>query len=97
MTIDCSAGASVASFVAPVTDGDPVNTPEELSLNSKRDATSKSVSRSTYCSSDSEEKSHAYETLIGFRCNTDFLREALSSEGLVRMAGIMCHVSLTGA
>jgi hypothetical protein len=96
MAIGSGAVASVALFAAPlrVTDTRSVETPlaEEPSLlDSERDATSKSASRSTYSSSDSEERYD--ETLIDFRC---LLCEALSSEGFLRMAGILCHVSLAG-
>ena len=75
--------ASVALFAAPRL--------EELLLllDSERDATSKSVSRSTYSSFD------VHEPLIGFfRC----LYEALFSEGFLRSrrAGILYHVRLAG-
>lgn len=78
MAIGSGAVASVAMFA------DPLRVTEPSLLDSERDATSKSASRSTQ-SSDSEE-TYVYETLIDFRC---FLcDEVLSSEGFVRMAGI---------
>ena len=88
IAIGSGAVASVAFFAAPlrVTETYSVETLQS-SLDSERDATSKSASRST------EETSYAYETLIDFRC---FLCEALSSEGFLRMAGILCHVGLAG-
>ena len=81
--------SAVALFAVPLRVTDTNSMDESSSLDSECDATS---TRSTYSSSGSEE-SYAYETLIDFRC---LLCEALSSEGFLRMAGILCHVSLAG-
>ena len=95
MAIGSGAVASVALFAAPLRFTDTYFVERSL-LDSERDATSK-CSRSTHSSSDSEElseeTSYAYETLIDFR---GLLYEAMSSEGFLRMAGILCHVSLAG-
>ena len=88
MAIGSAAVTSVALFAAPLRVTSLLDSERDAT-----DATSKSASRSTNSTSDSEEKSYAYETLIDFRC---LLCEALSSEGFLRMAGILCHVSLAG-
>ena len=85
MAIGFGAVASVALFAVPL------RVTEPSLLDSERDATLKSASRSI--SSSDPEETYVYETLIDFRC---FLCEALSSEGFLRMAGILCHVGLAG-